>query len=119
MATGRPRDKTVNTSPVLTSRNRAEKCRLASAAEMILIVKYICSVQYYNSSPTSIAQLRSQNAEFNRATTGAVLRDDILPELNLRVGEAAASSDAKSCLEWVPDLLALGAWDAAERVWRT
>jgi hypothetical protein len=78
---------------------------------MVFIVKSTCSVQHYTSIPTSIAQLRSQNAEFNRATTGAILRDDILPALNPRVGEATASSDAKSGLAWVPDLQALGAWD--------
>ncbi len=38
--------------------------------------------------------------------------------LDVLVTPEAASSDAKSGLAWVPDLQALAAWDAAERVWR-
>lgn len=38
--------------------------------------------------------------------------------LDVVVTPEAASSDAKSGLAWVPDLQALGAWDAAERRWR-
>ncbi len=38
--------------------------------------------------------------------------------LDVVVTPEAASSDAKSGLAWVPDLQALGAWDAAERQWR-
>lgn len=39
--------------------------------------------------------------------------------LDVLVTPEAASSDAKSGLAWVPDLQALGAWDTAEREWRT
>ena len=38
--------------------------------------------------------------------------------LDVLVTPQAASSDAKSGLAWVPDLQALGAWDAAEAQWR-
>lgn len=38
--------------------------------------------------------------------------------LDVLVTPEAASSDAKSGLAWVPDLQALGAWDAAEAGWR-
>jgi acetolactate synthase-1/2/3 large subunit len=38
--------------------------------------------------------------------------------LDVLVTPEAASSDAKSGLAWVPDLQALGAWDAAEQRWR-
>ena len=38
--------------------------------------------------------------------------------LDVLVTPEAASSDARSGLAWVPDLQALGAWDAAERAWR-
>lgn len=38
--------------------------------------------------------------------------------LDVLVTPEAASSDAKSGLAWVPDLQALGAWDAAEEKWR-
>ena len=38
--------------------------------------------------------------------------------LDVLVTPEAASSDAKSGLAWVPDLQALGAWDAAEQQWR-
>ena len=38
--------------------------------------------------------------------------------LDVLVTPEAVSSDAKSGLAWVPDLQALGAWDAAEQVWR-
>ena len=39
--------------------------------------------------------------------------------LDVLVTPEAASSDAKSGLAWVPDLQALGAWDEAERRWRS
>ena len=39
--------------------------------------------------------------------------------LDVLVTPEAASSDAKSGLAWVPDLQALGAWDEAERKWRS
>jgi acetolactate synthase-1/2/3 large subunit len=39
--------------------------------------------------------------------------------LDVLVTPEAASSDAKSGLAWVPDLQALGAWDDAERAWRS
>lgn len=39
--------------------------------------------------------------------------------LDVIVTPDAASSDAKSGLAWVPDLQALGAWDDAERQWRS
>jgi acetolactate synthase-1/2/3 large subunit len=39
--------------------------------------------------------------------------------LDVLVTPEAASSDAKSGLAWVPDLQALGAWDDAERRWRS
>ena len=38
--------------------------------------------------------------------------------LDVLVTPEAPSSDAKSGLAWVPDLQALGAWDAAEQQWR-
>jgi acetolactate synthase I/II/III large subunit len=38
--------------------------------------------------------------------------------LDVLVTPEAVSSDAKSGLAWVPDLQALGAWDAAEHKWR-
>jgi len=38
--------------------------------------------------------------------------------LDMVVTPEARSSDGKSGLAWVPDLQALGAWDAAERAWR-
>jgi hypothetical protein len=40
VATGLPRDKTVTTSPVATSRSTLEKWRLASAAEMVFMRGY-------------------------------------------------------------------------------
>lgn len=39
--------------------------------------------------------------------------------LDVIVTPEAASSDAKSGLAWVPDLQPLGAWDEAERQWRS
>lgn len=39
--------------------------------------------------------------------------------LDVLVTPHAPSSDAKSGLAWVPDLQALGAWDDAERQWRS
>lgn len=38
--------------------------------------------------------------------------------LDVLVAPEAKSSDGKSGLAWVPDLQALGAWEAAERAWR-
>ncbi|MCM0044415.1 MAG: thiamine pyrophosphate-dependent enzyme [Burkholderiaceae bacterium] len=38
--------------------------------------------------------------------------------LDVLVAPEAKSSDGRSGLAWVPDLQALGAWEAAERAWR-
>ena len=48
----------------------------------------------------------------------AVLRSGRRALLDVLVTPEAAPSDAKSGLAWVPDLLALGAWDQAEHQWR-
>jgi hypothetical protein len=47
VATALPRDRTVTTSPEATSRNTPEKCRLASAAEMVFMMDLKGSVKHY------------------------------------------------------------------------
>jgi hypothetical protein len=53
-ATGLPLDITVTTSPVATTRNRLEKNRLASVAEMVFILNSVLIKEYFNSNLNSL-----------------------------------------------------------------
>ena len=62
---------------------------------------------------------RAEDLESAIARALAALAQGKAALLDVLVTPEAASSDAKSGLAWVPNLQALGAWDAAEREWRT
>jgi hypothetical protein len=61
VATALPRDKIVTTSPEATSRNKPEKCRLASAAEMVFMMDLKCSVKHYIKGAEMVSQEFYQN----------------------------------------------------------